>query len=63
MGGEAMVRPVPGEERHLDTVDGADRDRSRGRSVGSIDLDLAGVVEELVEPGSAEYTNHDATTL
>ena len=51
---EAVVAPVPGDERDAPARDVADHDVVAGFAERVLDLDALGVLEELVEPGPAD---------
>jgi hypothetical protein len=53
-GDELVLVPVSGEEGDPASGHGADGDRRGGSAVGRVHIDFRDVVEELVEPRSAE---------
>lgn len=55
MGGEAMVTAVAREERHASTFERADTNRCSGLTKRCVDIDIDGIVDEVVEARSAEH--------
>ena len=51
------------DERDGLALDRADRDRSRGRAPGGVQLDLVDVVEERIEPRAAEDADTDGLAV
>jgi len=56
--GELMVAAVPGQERHVDAINGTDGQGRRRFAIRRIDVDLPGVLEKLIETGPADDSDH-----
>ena len=54
-----MLAPVTGHERDRVPPNRADAQRRRSAAIRRLDLDVAGVVEKLVETGAAEDSDSD----
>src|SRR5207249_2989583 len=51
---ELVILPMPRDEGHAPLLDRSHRDGSRRLPVRRVDDDLFGIVEERIEPGTAE---------
>jgi hypothetical protein len=57
--GELMVAAVPGQERHVDAINGTDGQGRRRFAIRRLDVDLPGVLEKLIETCPADDSDHE----
>ena len=58
-----MVAAVARDEGHFDSVNGPNRQRCRRVTVRGFDDDFPGVVEEFIEAGTPDYSDHESSLL
>jgi hypothetical protein len=60
---ELVVVTVTGEEGHLDSVDRANSQGRRRMTVGCFDGHFPGLIEEFIESGPADDSDHESSPL